>query len=111
MDRNGGELGDTEIRGTQIHTTNKFTKSDQILTSKCMSKISKNIIFSKSKNYVKRRGGMGEGGKWRDGIAGWEYWGIFKNMLYTVWVEIQLLEKIVYTSRFCLLLQISQNCR
>ena len=34
-----------------------------------------------------------------------------KKICYTVWVQIQWLEKIVYTSRFSVIFQNSQNCR
>ncbi len=42
------------------------------------------------------------------------YWAglwLVKQIFYTVWVQIQWLEKIVYTSRFSVIFQNSQNCR
>ena len=44
------------------------------------------------------------------GVHWAELW-LVKNILYMVWVQIQWLEKIVYTSRFSVNFQNSQNCR
>ena len=40
------------------------------------------------------------------GVVGW-----VKQIFYKVWIQIQWLEKIVYTSRFSVIFQNSQNCR
>jgi hypothetical protein len=39
-----------------------------------------------------------------------ELW-LVKKIVYTVWLQIQWLERIVYTSRFSVIFQNSQNCR